>query len=90
MYELIEKFPVRFPDPEKHKIVTSEHVQDLITKLLAKDPADRLGTEGGVDEIKTHPWFSDIDWDRMLKKEIEPPFIPELTDDTDDVSNFDN
>jgi len=31
MYELIEKFPVKFPDPDKHKIFMSEEVKDLIT-----------------------------------------------------------
>lgn len=34
MYELIEKFPVKFPDPEKHNISMSPEIQDLITKLL--------------------------------------------------------
>ena len=51
MYELIEKFPVKFPDPDKHKILMSEEVKDLITKLLEKDPKDRLGTNGEVEEI---------------------------------------
>lgn len=34
MYELIEKFPVKFPDPDKHKIIMSEELKDLITQLL--------------------------------------------------------
>jgi serine/threonine protein kinase len=33
MYELIQKYPVRFPDPVKHKITMSEDCQDLITKV---------------------------------------------------------
>lgn len=79
MYELIEKFPVRFPDPEKHKINMSEDVKDLITKLLSKDPQERLGTVGGVDEIKQHQWFADIDFDALLKRELDAPYKPELS-----------
>lgn len=85
MYELIEKFPVKFPDPDKHKILMSEEVKDLITKLLEKDPRDRLGTVGEVEAIISHPWFADIDFTKLLNKEIEPPFKPELSEDASDV-----
>lgn len=35
----------------------SDECKDLITKLLEKDPANRLGTNGGIEEILAHPWF---------------------------------
>jgi len=38
MYDLIEKFPVKFPDPVRHGIEMSDEVKDIITQLLAKDP----------------------------------------------------
>jgi hypothetical protein len=57
---------------------------------LVKDASDRLGTEGGVDAILEHPWFADLDIEAMHRKELEPPFIPELSDDLSDVSNFDD
>lgn len=90
MYELIEKFPVKFPDPVKHKIPMSEEIKDLLSKLLEKDPKDRIGTEGGVDEIIAHPWFEGFDFEKLLNKELEAPMIPKLSDNLDDVSNFDN
>ena len=90
MYELIEKFPVKFPDPDKHKILMSEEVKDLITKLLEKDPKDRLGTNGEVEEIIKHPWFAEINFDDLLNKRLEPPFKPELSEDQSDVSQFDD
>ena len=43
-----------------------------------------------MDAIIAHPWFSDIDFDALLAKTIEPPFKPELTDNIDDTSNFDD
>jgi serine/threonine protein kinase len=51
----------------------SQPAQDLIAKLLEKDPAKRLGS-GDHDfvEIAAHPFFEAIDFDRAMKKEIEP------------------
>ena len=31
-------------------------------KLLDKNPLTRLGTIGGIEEIKAHPYFIDINW----------------------------
>ena len=52
----------------------------MIVKLLDKDRTSRLGVNG-VDEILSHPWFADIDMDKLLKKEIEPPYVPKATED---------
>lgn len=44
MYDLIQNFPVKFPDPVKHKIVMSDTLKDFISKLLDKNPRTRLGS----------------------------------------------
>lgn len=90
MYELIEDFPVKFPDPVKHKIAMSEEVKDLIGKMLCKDPKTRIGTVGGVDEIQEHPWFEGFDFDKLLNRELDAPMIPKLSENLEDVSNFDD
>jgi len=42
----------------------------LISKLLTKDKTQRLGKTDGVKEIISHPWFSSIDVEKLLKKQI--------------------
>lgn len=41
----------------------------------------------GAGEIKSHPFFHGIDWNRLEKKEIEAPFKPCINHETD-TSNF--
>jgi hypothetical protein len=43
--------------------------QDLIKKLMT-DSTERLG-RNGVEEIKSHPFFDNIDWNNLRKK--KPP-----------------
>lgn len=50
-------------------------VIDLLEKLLNKDGNLRLGALG-AQEIKEHPWFSDINWNAMESGKIFPPFVP--------------
>ena len=38
--------------------------------------------------MKAHPFFRDIDWDRLYSKEIPAPFVPKLAAESD-VSNVD-
>ena len=36
-------------------------------------------------ELKTDPWFKNFSWDKLLKKQINPTFIPNSKND-----NFDH
>uniref|UniRef100_A0A8C5QNB9 Uncharacterized protein n=1 Tax=Leptobrachium leishanense TaxID=445787 RepID=A0A8C5QNB9_9ANUR len=61
----------------------------LISQLLIKDPTQRLGSsEEGAKDVMAHPFFKDIDWSKLLQKELRPPFLPPLSG-PEDVSNFD-
>ena len=53
---------------------------DIVTRLLEKTEADRLGAEDSP-EVQRHPWFAGVDFDAMLRKEIPPVFVPEQHDD---------
>lgn len=52
----------------------------MIYRLLQKSPDNRLG-RNGADEIKSHPWFCNIDWNILYRKEYRPPFIPIIDKD---------
>ena len=36
----------------------------------------RLGTKEGATELKRHPFFTGISWNRVMKKKLKPPYIP--------------
>ena len=46
----------------------------------------RLGA-GGAHEIKSHKWFSSLNWDDILAKKVAPPFKPYVSSELD-VGNF--
>ncbi|KAJ3116187.1 serine/threonine protein kinase, AGC [Phlyctochytrium bullatum] len=98
LYEKILACRPRFPpnfDP---------HAKDLVRRLLTPDLSRRYGNlKNGAADIRSHPWFEGIDWDAMLRLEIEPPYLPPSSkpsvcdaarrssedDDVADAQNFD-
>ncbi|KAF5867238.1 serine/threonine protein kinase psk1 [Aspergillus alliaceus] len=56
--------------------------KDLLTRLLRKDPAKRLGYHMPKDlqTIKNHRFFRKIDWKALTRREVTPPIIPVVTD----------
>uniref|UniRef100_A0A672IAP1 Ribosomal protein S6 kinase n=1 Tax=Salarias fasciatus TaxID=181472 RepID=A0A672IAP1_SALFA len=62
--------------------------QDLLKKLLVKDPHRRLGSgPRGAEDIKAHPFFKGLNWADLSEKKVESPFKPELKSELD-VGNF--
>lgn len=55
----------------KFKKWFSKESKDLISKLLEKDPINRIGSNG-AEEIMCHPFFKDINWDEIDK--VDYPF----------------
>lgn len=62
----------------------SPEAADLIKKLLVLDHTQRLGANGAA-EIKCHPFFKGIDWDRLRTQQA--PIVPERKSEID-TSNF--
>ena len=64
-----------FPSLSMREI--SEECLDYISRSFECDASLRLGAKG-VDEIKKHPFFSGIDWDKLANKQLHPPFTPNV------------
>ncbi|GJZ14823.1 serine/threonine-protein kinase tricorner-like protein [Tanacetum coccineum] len=73
------KMHLKFPKEAR----LSLEAKDLISKLLC-NVNQRLGSKG-ADEIKAHPWFRGIDWDKIYQ--MEDAFLPEVNDELD-TQNF--
>ena len=60
LYEKIKKNKINFDVPQ-----LQGDIKDLIMKMCAKKEEDRIDLE----DVKKHKYFSDIDFDKVLKKE---------------------
>jgi serine/threonine protein kinase len=53
----------------------SDDCRDIANSLLQKKVDERLG-EKGIQQIKDHPWFKDVNWAGLLSMTETTPFIP--------------
>ncbi|GAB4822162.1 hypothetical protein N2152v2_009208 [Parachlorella kessleri] len=101
MYEMLVGFPPFYSDdpmttcrkivnwrtylrfPPEAEAGLSPAARDLILRLLC-DVDDRLGTHG-AQEIKAHPFFAGVPWDRLYT--LQPPYQPPLEHELD-TQNF--
>eukprot|EP01062_Namystynia_karyoxenos_P012253 TRINITY_DN14404_c0_g1_i2.p1 TRINITY_DN14404_c0_g1~~TRINITY_DN14404_c0_g1_i2.p1 ORF type:complete len:903 (+),score=244.76 TRINITY_DN14404_c0_g1_i2:206-2710(+) len=61
----------RFPQCEPPLSVDS---RDCCSKLLRKSPDQRLAD---IETFGKHSWFTDFDWGKCSRRELEPPFVPD-------------
>uniref|UniRef100_A0A8D0B2P5 non-specific serine/threonine protein kinase n=1 Tax=Sander lucioperca TaxID=283035 RepID=A0A8D0B2P5_SANLU len=67
----------------------SSEAQSLLRNLFKRNPGNRLGAgPDGVEEIKRHQFFNTIDWNKLFRREIPPPFKP-ASGRPDDTFYFD-
>lgn len=50
--------------------------RDAIAKLLDKTPANRLGARG-IEDVRRHPWFAQLDWASLERKQLQSPWVPD-------------
>ena len=84
IYENILKGRVKYPPYIHHD------AQDLLVQLITSDLTKRLGNlHGGPNDIKSHAWFSEVTWERLVKKDIDAPYVPPVKGGAGDASQFD-
>ena len=70
--ENILKCELKFPK----KVSISNGAKELITKLLVKNPNERLGHDKGFEDIKKENFFKDFDFQGLIDKKINVDFKP--------------
>lgn len=84
IYENILKGKVKYP------AYVNADAQNLLERLITADLTKRLGNlYGGPADVKNHPWFSEVTWDRLARKDIDAPYTPPVKAGTGDASQFD-
>uniref|UniRef100_A0A8C7LHJ9 non-specific serine/threonine protein kinase n=1 Tax=Oncorhynchus kisutch TaxID=8019 RepID=A0A8C7LHJ9_ONCKI len=67
----------------------SPEAQSLLRNLFKRNPTNRLGAgPDGVEEIKRHHFYCTVDWNKLFRRELHPPFKP-ATGRPDDTFYFD-
>ena len=69
-----------------NRIKVSKDCEDLILRLLDKNPKTRIGSNG-IEEIKAHKFFSSVNFEGLLNFEVPAPFTPNVTSNYD-INNF--
>ncbi|XP_058074541.1 protein kinase PINOID 2 [Magnolia sinica] len=76
----IIKQPLNFPKIDVSSFNSTKELeemvkaQDLISKLLVKNPKKRIGSLKGSAEIKRHEFFKGVNW--ALIRSVRPPEVP--------------
>ena len=72
------KFPSSFPSNAK----------SLVKHLLVQDLSKRYGNlKAGVNDIKNHRFFKELDWSALVKYKLKAPFVPNVSG-KGDCDNF--
>ncbi|KAJ4314249.1 cAMP-dependent protein kinase catalytic subunit [Fusarium piperis] len=84
IYENILKGKVKYP------AYVNADAQNLLERLITADLTKRLGNlYGGPSDVKNHPWFAEVTWDRLARKDIDAPYTPPVKAGAGDASQFD-
>ncbi|KAF7638516.1 Non-specific serine/threonine protein kinase [Meloidogyne graminicola] len=64
----------------------SPGAQSLLRALFKRNPSNRLGGGSeGTSALKSHKFFSAIDWKRLLARKMQPPFRPHFSSSLDNL-----
>jgi len=67
----------------------SPEAQSLLRVLFKRNPANRLCSgPNSIEDLKNHQFFASINWEKLLKKQVSPPFQPTIVQD--DAFYFDS
>jgi serine/threonine protein kinase len=84
IYQKILKGKVKFPRGFDRftillflLIIKNRNAKSLVKHLLVADLSKRYGNlKRGVNDIKKHRWFKNLDWEALVEKRIPVPYKP--------------
>lgn len=84
LFEKIRRGTLEYPK------YLSPCAQQILRGLLTKDPQRRLGSgPNDADDVKAQDFFADLNWDKLMKGEVAPPWDPQINGSLD-TSQFDH
>jgi len=79
LYEKIQEGPTCIKWPAFHTNAT-----DLILKFMERDPSKRYGNlRHGAGDVFAHPWFREVDWEKLKNRQITAPYLPKISGEGD-------
>ncbi|XP_055708422.1 protein kinase C [Phlebotomus papatasi] len=75
-------------DDVLYPVWLSREAVSILKGFMTKNPARRLGCTGNENQIKSHAFFKDLDWDALEVRKVRPPFRPKIRSPRDAL-NFD-
>lgn len=79
-------------DDVLYPVWLSKEAVSILKGFMNKKVVKRLGcvaAHGGEEAIKHHSFFRSIDWEKLEKRQVKPPFRPKIKSKKD-VVNFDS
>lgn len=68
----------------------SPEAQALLRCLFKRNPLNRLGYgPNGIEDLKKQPFFATINWEKLVMRQVSPPFKPTSNRAGDDTFYFD-
>ncbi|ODQ77099.1 hypothetical protein BABINDRAFT_163830 [Babjeviella inositovora NRRL Y-12698] len=66
----------------KYPFYFSQDAQDMLNKLLNKNPSKRFKVDEDFEKFKQHRFFRKIQWKQLIGQDpaVEPPIVPIITD----------
>jgi serine/threonine protein kinase len=72
LFRNLRSGPLVIPEGVSHSAAS------LLRALLERNPSKRIGSMTGIQEVKDHPFFQGVDWEKLKRKEVAPPINPML------------
>jgi serine/threonine protein kinase len=81
LFQKILKAKINFP------LSFDSNAKSLVKHLCKLDLGERYGNlKGGVEDIKKHRFFNEINWDMLISYKLKAPYIP-IESDNPNISN---